>query len=41
MLLILNYYIASLKLSPTKEYESKESYGHAVVTVNHVDCEFH
>ena len=40
MLLIDNCYIASLKLLPTKEYESKENYGHAVVTVNHFGCWF-
>ena len=27
---MVNYYIASLKLLPTKEYESKQNYGLAI-----------
>ncbi len=35
---MVNYYIAPLKLLPTKEYESKQNYGLTIDGINDIDC---
>jgi hypothetical protein len=37
---MVNYYIAAQKLSPTKEYESKQNYGLTFDFINDVDYWF-